>query len=181
MKILKFQKYFIKENYHHDKKNQIISQLQKSLDDLNTIENMEDEDLKDMIYGMKDLDLPVTLKKYMINSPKLMMNDEFKIEYKNILIYLINRLNNDQNIKIEDYENDEKIRNKYINLSNLMLKILNINKEELEELTNKFIIGSKKYQDLKNNSIKHTSEDPFGEENWDDTSEEDRLKKSFEI
>lgn len=186
MKVLKYKQYLIKEEIINTdipsdiSKEESLSQLQKVLVELDNIESMDKEDLEELIEAVSETnELPIILKNQMINTLKLMMVDEFKNEYRKNILYVINRLNTD--LEPKDVGTDKEINDRMSNLTNLMSKILNISKEELEEMTKKFLAGAKKYQDSKKSSIKHTPEDPFGEEEWDDTSEEDRLKKSFEI
>lgn len=185
MKVLKYKQYLIKEEVINSDvpttvdKGQLISQLQKVLGELDTVETMGKDDLEEMLEMISESDeLPVVVKKQMINTFKLMMVDEFRNEYRKILLYMIDRINN--GLEPRDIGADKEVNDKMGNVTNLMSKILNISKEELEETTQKFFAGAKKYQDSKNASIKHTPEDPFGEEEWDDTSEEDRIKKAFE-
>jgi lipoate-protein ligase A len=161
---------------------ELIKGLEKNINDIDGVEEklkeLDQEDFDNMIEALKEQPLPETLKKYILATFKLFYNDEFRHEYKKLLLLTKDELSS--GVSVEKMQEHPVIKDLTEKLENQMANILNINREELKELTLKMFGGIKKFAKSKEDASKITPEDPYGEEEWDDMSDEERMRKAFE-
>jgi len=142
------------------------------------IGNFQDVNLNDVLEFLDESPLPKSMKEYTKTLYILLWNEEWRLNYHKLLDMIKKKL--DDGLSPYKINEDPEVKSLSNMIEKQMSKILNLSKEELTEITNKFFGGLKKYRDLKQDSIKIVEEDPYGEEEWDDMSDEERLKKAFE-
>ena len=189
MKISNYKSFMLNEQNEQNEINNIdsvnmviIKHMEQSLAEMNQLESQIDQidDIEDLIDDIETAykSVPETFRKAIIYGIRLAFNNDYRKLYSVYANKVIEKLKSG-----EDYNkmSKEEWHIKYMeDLGNLMQNILKIDNKELEELYKRFFAGASKFNKSKEESRKVSSEDPYGEEEWDGMSDEDRLKKSFE-
>jgi predicted ribosome-associated RNA-binding protein Tma20 len=165
-----------------------MTAVQKQLNEIEDLElrNLNIEDWNDLIFAVESAtpeQLPITLKKMILLSLKLMMHEDFRKDYKTFLNYYKSKLEQCKSKNKTDLliiKDDPMLIQYSKKIEKKMYDILRLPKDELDELTSKYFGSIKKYKSSLEDSKRVTQEDPFGEETWDDLSDEERLRNSFE-
>lgn len=164
-------------------KEEILVKIEKSIEEIQLFRQEIDETIvgtpmQELIDHIENKKLPKTVKDSTIYFIKLFYNKEFPFVYELLLKRSKEKL--ESGMSPEDVSKDAEYI-KIINyLKNIIKKTINIDAEELDSLVDKFSIGIEKYKKDKEETRIMTPEDPYGEEDWGDISDEERWKKAFE-
>jgi hypothetical protein len=145
---------------------------------LNFMEELGYLKLEDVVMGLKASPMPDDMKKYMVSVITLIYDKNFRATYVKLLDKIIDRLLN--GLSPQDLKDDKEIIDISDSIKVQMEKILDVDDEELEKLTKQFVGGMEKYSKSKKDAIDVSDVDPYGEEEWDDLSYEERIKRAFE-
>jgi hypothetical protein len=156
--------------------------VQKQLDEIEQLEekDLDEEDYDEIIETIETAtpeQLPEIMKKTLVMSFKLMRNANWRNRYKTLLRYYKKRL--DEGLEPNDAKNDVGLKKECEEIEKIMPAILNVSKEEMKEISDKFFGGIKKYNDSMASAKQISAVDPLGEEVWDDLSDEERIRNSF--
>jgi hypothetical protein len=187
MKILKYKHFTMNEELINTDipdvpTEEILKQIQDNIDKIKqvegTMDEMDQEDFDEMLEALSEQPMPDIVKRYMINSMKVIYDKEIREDYLYVLITFKKKLLS--GMTAVEVSEDEEFKKMASDLTNLMARKLNLSREELDALTGKFIAGAKKLAKIKSDASRTSSEDPYGEEEWDDTTEEEKMRKAFE-
>lgn len=175
------------DSYYYDGTFGINTDLDKAREELDALKKLENEmifnyTLKEMIDMFKNSNYPKKFIEYNIYFFTLLYNQKF-ID----TLYEFNQLNvmslNDANRKGKDTMDEktiEALKSYRDILDDMVEKILGIKLEKFNEISDYFAKGAKKHKENREKSINISEEDPYGEEEWDNDTPEDRMRKAFE-
>jgi len=165
-------------------KDEELAAVQKQLDDIDNTEKMfkdyadQWEELRDDIFDQIKERFPKLAADTMILSLRFIEDDECRMKYKKLLNLYKSKLLS--GIDLSLIVDDPIMKIKREEIEDLMAIKLDIDKEELKEMTKKFFGGIEKYNKNKEKEKIIAGEiDPYGEENWSDKTEEERWKEAF--
>lgn len=181
MKILSYKYYMLMDSFRLNEANEeliqsVEDQLQKLRQSGEQLVDIDEDELNEIIEIYKAQPFPENFKKALIIGIKAAAQPE--------LIKLNIKLFEEFIKSLKEGKTQEEatadVKDIITELSNLMVQKLGITREELELVMGKYISGVKKYSKSKQDAAKVSDADPYGEEEWDGLSEEDRIRMAFE-
>lgn len=181
--LLKYNDY-IKESFSffkfYDDKEELEKDRESLKDLLDIIDRIELDEIK---YFFIENNYPKEYVKFYKCLFKLFKNDEFELKYSELLL-----LNSMINKSLENEELSKKYRESWFEdfnkkkkeLEKMVPGIIGISLKEFDKLSSKFKNFIDKYKENKESSIKISETDPYGEEEWDDSPESEKIRKAWE-
>jgi len=155
--------------------NTTLSQIEQ-LETLNA--DMDDDEFEEFLDAVRHqlASMPEALAKSTLYNLKLTRN----IDYIKLYKIILQRTKKLLESGITDLQKDEELDEMNKELLKKASQILNISEDEFASVMNKFLVGAKKYNDMRDSSRKTSEEDPWGEEVSDGMSDEERIRKAYE-
>lgn len=159
----------------------VLQGIEKSLSEIEQLEKtaLVEYTYEDLEKFLDDSGMPKVMLEYTKSVMKLMFNDEWRNFYRKTLYDIKNKVIS--GVDLDTLKDDPDVQKMGDELTNIMSRVLDKSKDELEELTQKFMGGAKKFKELKEEGEHNrpVDIDPYSEEDWGSKSEEEIARVAF--